>query len=225
MSLLLEAKNISKTFFSTENITLFHDINLTCFEGQTLAITGPSGVGKSTLLHILGTLETPSTGQIYIEGKCAEKTNFSLIRNQKIGFVFQSYHLLEDYTVIENVLLPALIKKQSIFKGSLAYKRGLELLDLVGLYHKKDLPSKFLSGGEKQRVAIARALCNDPPLLLADEPTGNLDEKNGESIHELLLYSAKKLHKGLIVVTHNSCLSNRCDKKFLLKNGILECVQ
>jgi lipoprotein-releasing system ATP-binding protein len=222
---VLQAKNIGKFFNSPEKITLFKDVNFELAQGETVAILGPSGVGKSTLLNIFGTLEKPSEGRLIISGMDVLTSNIFALRNQQIGFIFQSYNLLENYTVLENVLMPARIGRQSVSIHSKCYQRALSLLDQLGLFTRKDFLAKYLSGGEKQRAALARALINDPCLLLADEPTGNLDEKNAKIVHDLLIESAKKYNKGFIVVTHNQELAESCDRKFILKNSILECIQ
>lgn len=225
MTPLLVAKKITKTFDSTHPFTLFSNVDLSSFPGQSIAIVGPSGVGKSTLLHVLGTLEEPTSGELFIDDQVVSKANKDNIRNEKIGFIFQGFHLLDDYTVLENVLVPAMIKKEKVNMGAKAYQRACELLEIVGISHRKEFLCRYLSGGEKQRVALARALCNNPSILLADEPSGNLDEKNAHLVHELLLHCTKTYQKGLIVVTHNLDLANLCDEKFILKNGILECMQ
>lgn len=222
---ILSAKKIKKTFFTPSPLDLLKEINLDVFPKKTIAIVGRSGSGKSTLLSILGTLETPTSGELEIHGKRVELNQVDKIRNELIGFIFQSYHLLEEYTALENVLIPAKIARIDVKKGSKMHKRALELLGQVGCLDRANFLAKHLSGGEKQRVAIARALCNDPSLILADEPTGNLDDENSKKIHELLIHFAKELNKGLIIVTHNRDLAALCDQRFLLKNGLLECIQ
>lgn len=195
-------------------VTILHDISLEVEAGQTVAITGKSGEGKSTLLHILGTLEKPSSGELFICGKPLK--NLPQIRNRHIGFIFQSFNLLEEYTVLENVLMPG-----KIGRHKLDHIRALTLLEEVGLSHRADFPAKLLSGGEKQRAAIARALYNDPDLILADEPSGNLDHSHSVAIHEMLIGSAKKRNKALIIVTHDPELASLCDRTYLLMDGIL----
>lgn len=197
-------------------MTILKEINLEVAQGETVAIMGPSGVGKSTLLHILGTLEAPTDGELIIAGKSTQTTSNSQLRNQHIGFIFQNYNLLEEYTAMDNLMMPARIgrKKENL-------KRAHELLDRVNLLDRKDFLAKLLSGGEKQRLAIARALYNDPELILADEPTGNLDDEHSQNIHNLLLGAAKDFNKSLIVVTHNHDLAKLCDRQYLLRDGIL----
>jgi len=207
--MILKAKNITKTYAKTPVLS---NLSLTVKSGESIAICGRSGEGKTTLLHILGTLEEPDSGEIEIAGQRLTRSTAPHIRNQQIGFIFQAYNLLEDFTALENVLMPARIARKPITR-----QKGLELLSLVGLQAKADLPAKFLSGGERQRVAIARALCNDPNIILADEPTGNLDRTNGRNIGELLI----SLKKSLILVTHDPELAALCHHQYLLKDGQL----
>lgn len=219
--MILKAHNLCKTYPKPNEVTILKDISLEVSLGTTVAISGPSGVGKSTLLNIFGTLEAASSGYLEIASQKIENTNLASIRNHHIGFIFQSYHLLEEYTALDNILMPARIAKKSTSKNSPSYKRAMMLLEKVGMAHRAHFLTKLLSGGEKQRIAIARALCNDPSLILADEPTGNLDEANARSIHTLLISCAKEFNKSLIIVTHNQELAGLCDERFLLKNGSL----
>lgn len=182
---------------------------------------GTSGEGKSTLLQILGTLEAPTSGDLLIAGKSVLNTPLSILRNRHIGFVFQAFNLLEDYTVLQNVLMPALIGGKGIGKHSEAYSRALYLIERVGLKQRLHFHTKLLSGGEKQRVALARALCNDPEIILADEPSGNLDHNTSSHIHALLMEAVKEFNKALIVVTHDDTLAALCDRKLILCNGYL----
>lgn len=221
----LNAKNLKKTFYSPVKVPILKGVDLTAEQGETVAIMGRSGEGKSTLLHILGTLEKPCGGELTIAGNKVQFRNTSSIRNLHIGFVFQSFHLMEDYTVLENILFPARIARKSIAKTSPAFERALQLLELVGLSDRASFNAKQLSGGEKQRAAIARAMINDPDLILADEPSGNLDSATAESIHTLLLDFARKHHKTLLIVTHDHALANLCDRKLLLKDGLLHSYQ
>lgn len=215
MTAVLSAKKLKKVFTQPKEQTLFDHLSLDVGKGEAIAIMGRSGEGKSTLLHLLGTLDNPTEGELYILGEKVSSFNRNTIRLKRLGFVFQSFHLLEDFTVLENVLMPAQIaRKQS-------RERALALLDQVGLKGKEKQIAKQLSGGEKQRVAIARALCNDPDILLADEPSGNLDSQTAKGIHDLLLHFCKKEGKTLIVVTHNEELASLCDQIYLLKNGTL----
>lgn len=221
---LLIASHLSKVYQSPEEITVLEDVSLKVLRGETVAILGPSGVGKSTLLNILGTLETESNGTLSILGHMSPFKNPAKIRLESIGFIFQSYHLLNEYTTLENILMPARVARKPIHKNSESYKRAILLLDKVGMSHRKNHLVKLLSGGEKQRVAIARALCNNPDIILADEPSGNLDEQNSKVIHNLLIDCAKSLNKALILVTHNNELAALCDTRYLLRKGKLELV-
>lgn len=217
-SVILQASQIRKAFYFPTKIEILKQIDLTVYRGDTLAIMGRSGEGKSTLLQILGTLDNACAGQLEVGGTIINQFNKSQIRNKKLGFVFQSFHLLEDYTALDNVLMPAKIARQKTSAGSAAYQRACDLLDHVGLSDRRHFNTKLLSGGEKQRVAIARALCNDPDIILADEPSGNLDQQTSEHIHQLLL----DFKKTLIVVTHNQELAHLCQRRYRLVNGVLE---
>jgi lipoprotein-releasing system ATP-binding protein len=219
--MILRAKRIVKKFYSPTAVEVLKGVDLEVDSGMTLAIVGKSGEGKSTLLHILGTLEKPCSGKIEICGKDTTLNPLPELRNQHIGFIFQSYNLLDEDTVIDNVLMPAKIARQPTNKGSPAYQRALFLLESVGLKDRAHFLAKLLSGGEKQRAAIARALCNDPDLILADEPSGNLDHAHSQDVHALLIRLAKEFNKSLIVVTHDKELSSLCDLTLQLKDGNL----
>jgi len=218
----LIARNIEKRFHSgAGELTILDGASLELTSGESLAIMGPSGSGKSTLLNIIGTLETPTGGEVVIDGCdpfALSETDLARFRNQTIGFVFQEHHLLPQCSVLENVLLPTLADPDSPD----AEQRARELLDRVGLADRLDHRPAQLSGGERQRVAIARALINNPSVLLADEPTGNLDVKTAETIADLLT----EIHHGentiLIVVTHSQKLANRYDRCVELVAGKLE---
>jgi lipoprotein-releasing system ATP-binding protein len=218
---LLLAKGICKSFKKPRALTILKGIDLEVKPGDSLAITGRSGEGKSTLLHILGTLERSSNGELWIGGEKVTFWNASRLRRQKIAFVFQSYHLLDDYSVIENILMPCYINRKDISKKSMTYQKAKELLDLVGLKERASFPTKLLSGGEKQRVALIRAFVEEPDLLLADEPSGNLDQETAESIHRLLVDYTKKPGKALIIVTHHEKLASLCSRRLELKQGFL----
>ncbi len=217
----LRARQIHKAYYAPEKIPVLQGVDLEVRAGETVAITGQSGQGKTTLLHVLGTLENPCSGSLEIMGQALSWHNKSRIRNKNLAFIFQSFHLLEDYTALENVLIPARIARMNTSPGSSAYQRGLDLLHSVGLSERCHFHTKLLSGGEKQRVAIARALCNDPDLIFADEPSGNLDETTAQHIHDLLLGYAKNHGKSIIVVTHNPHLAERCDTRYHLQGGCL----
>lgn len=221
MNIVLRARQITKRFLTPTPIVVLKEIDLEINRGESIAIVGKSGEGKSTLLHILGTLEKPSSGTLEICEHNTAHSSLSLLRSQHIGFIFQSYNLLDDYTVLDNVLMPAKIARKPTHKGSIAYQRALKLLENVGLESRAGFLAKLLSGGEKQRAAIARALCNDPDLILADEPSGNLDHFHSQEVHSLLINLARDLNKSLIVVTHDKDFSSLCDKTLLLKDGNL----
>ncbi len=219
---ILEAEGIEKSFYDPALVSILSGIDLTLHSGESIAIMGPSGEGKSTLLHILGTLEDPSRGRLQIQGKEVTPGNLAAFRNDHIGFIFQAFHLLEDYTALENVLMPARIARRASSPGSLAYQHAEGLLGEVGLHDRMHYSTKLLSGGEKQRVAIARALCNNPEIILADEPSGNLDHASSQAIHELLFRCCTEHGKGLIVVTHDQHLAAQCDKVYWLQEGKLK---
>ena len=222
--IILEAKGLHKSFYNPSKVHIIKGIDLVVRRGESVAIMGRSGQGKSTLLHLLGTLENPCEGQLTIANQEVTAFNKSRIRNRHIAFVFQSFHLMEDYTALENVLMPARIARQRVAKGSTAYNKAHQLLELVGLHERIHFHTKLLSGGEKQRVAIARALCNDPDIIFADEPSGNLDLQTSRAIHDLLLGYAAKTNKTLIIVTHNSELYELCSKRYTLEAGRLTIV-
>ena len=214
---ILNAKNLTKTFVQPSKYQIIKNASLKVHSGETIAIIGPSGSGKTTLLHILGTLDYPDSGTLEISGKNALTDTSNLIRNKYVGFVFQNYNLLDEYTVLENIIMPGKISRKTDLKD-----RAKKILDSVGMGTHIDHLAKLLSGGEKQRVAIGRALFNDPNLILADEPSGNLDNTNSSQIHDLLISTIKNLNKGVIVVTHNHELAKKCDRVYLLNDGYLK---
>jgi len=220
-SLILKATALQKSFYHPVTVPILQGVDLEVSRGESVAIMGRSGEGKSTLLGILGTLDKPCGGTLQLVGQTVSSSNRNDLRNGHIGFIFQSFHLLEDYTAIENVLMPARIAREATHKNSPAFLRAMELLERVGLKERAFFHTKLLSGGEKQRVAIARALCNDPDILFADEPSGNLDAQNSRFIHDLLLNFVKENQKALVVVTHNQELADLCATRYALKSGIL----
>jgi lipoprotein-releasing system ATP-binding protein len=194
-------------------------IDLEVYEGEIVAVIGPSGVGKSTLLHILGVLDRPTTGEMQIDGEniyTFSDERLAELRNKTVGFVFQFHHLLPEFTAVENVAMPALI---SGMHQSLAWRRAIELLDKVGLRHRVNHRPMELSGGEQQRVAVARALMNRPRILLADEPSGNLDVESSQLLHDLMWRINRQLKLTLIVVTHNLDLAKRADRVIEMRDG------
>lgn len=221
MATILKVENIQKAFYAPAKTSILKGVFLEAHQGESIAIMGRSGEGKSTLLHILGTLENPCSGTITIANQEVSRFNKTGLRNRHIGFVFQSFHLLEDYTVIDNVLMPSWIGRQNIQKGSPKYQDAMALLESMEISDRAHYNTKLLSGGEKQRVAIARALNNNPDIIFADEPTGNLDRQTSIGIQDLLINFTKKNHKTLIVVTHDKDLALRCDRQFELRDGLL----
>jgi lipoprotein-releasing system ATP-binding protein len=218
---ILKAKSLVKNFYHPVKIPILKGVDLEVLQGDTVAIMGRSGEGKSTLLQVLGTLEPACSGSLEIANQKISTFNKSKIRNQNIAFIFQSFHLLEDYTALENVLMPARIARKNVSKGSKAYLRGCMLLELVGLADRMHFRTKLLSGGEKQRTSIARALCNDPDLIFADEPSGNLDRITAAHIHNLLITFAHENKKSLVIVTHDHSLAELCSKQYQLEAGVL----
>ncbi|QWV92684.1 ABC transporter ATP-binding protein [Geomonas oryzisoli] len=208
MSNLLEVKNLFKSYGTGEaKVEVLKGIDLTVGVGDTIALVGPSGAGKSTLLHVMGTIDRPTSGEVLFDGQkvfnLADQP-LAAFRNRSIGFVFQFHHLLPEFSALENVMMPLLIggEKRSRCEG-----RALQLLKDVGLGHRVTHRPGELSGGEQQRVAIARALVREPKLLLADEPTGNLDMKTSEEVHALLYEIQRQTGISLVIVTHNEQLA------------------
>ena len=204
------------------SLVVLRNVNLALDRGDALAIMGPSGSGKSTLLHLLGTLDRPSAGQVTLEGTnpfSLPERELAAFRNRRIGFVFQEHHLLPQCSVLENVLIPTLVNRETRPNETEAYAR--QLLERVGLAGRLDHRPAELSGGERQRVAVARALILKPVLLLADEPTGNLDRKNAQAIGELLLDLHQQEKNILVVVTHSAELSRLFPKRSEVNDGTL----
>eukprot|EP01136_Pigoraptor_vietnamica_P038985 Opistho-1_new@109035 len=229
MKKILSAQNLHKVYAGDPPLCVLKGVFLEVAAGESVAIMGKSGEGKSTLLHILGTLEEATEGELTLMDTVITPTpsSFALaqIRNRHLGFIFQAFHLLEDYTVLENVLMPAQIAGMATSVKSPSYKRGLALLEKVGLLARTHFLTKNLSGGEKQRVALARALFNEPKILLADEPTGSLDYAHSVAIHELLLTLCKSSSAALLIATHDPQLALLCDRILVLKEGLLHPVE
>ena len=214
---MIEAKGIRKSFASLE---VLKGIDFSCAKGEIVAIMGASGAGKSTLLQILGTLSTPDSGSLSIDGTdvlSLRGGELSAFRGRKIGFVFQFHHLLPAFTALENVMMPALIAGQA---EKTARKRAGELLDELGLAERAEHKPSQLSGGEQQRVAIARALINDPAVIFADEPTGNLDSVTKKEIQQLFLDLRASHGQSIVIVTHDPELASACDRCLNMKDGL-----
>ncbi len=219
---LLEAKAVSKSYQEGKLSTkVLEQVDLKVYPGEQLAIVGSSGSGKSTLLHILGTLDKPSAGQVLLEGEDLYKASASRqaqLRNQAMGFIYQFHHLLPEFNALENVAMPGLIAGRP--KAEVR-AQARALLERVGLGHRLDHTPAELSGGERQRVAIARALINSPKVVLADEPTGNLDAHSGEAVYELIRELASQLGTAFVVVTHDHQLAARMDRQLQMVDGRL----
>ncbi|WP_321492831.1 ABC transporter ATP-binding protein [uncultured Desulfobacter sp.] len=217
---LVQLDGVSRSFvFKTAELNILHKADLTIQQGETIAVVGSSGIGKSTLLNIIGTLDKPDEGNLMFNGEQILGYNnekLAAFRNKNIGFVFQFHYLLQGFTAVENVMLPGLISGKS--KKTIE-KYAVDMLERVELGARIKYRVEDLSGGEQQRVAIARALVMAPALLLADEPTGNLDQKNSHAVHQLLKELNRETGMTIIVVTHNSDLAGLMDRKLTLKDG------
>ncbi|MBW9461435.1 MULTISPECIES: lipoprotein-releasing ABC transporter ATP-binding protein LolD [Kluyvera] len=220
--ILLQCDNLCKRYQEGNVQTdVLHNVSFSIGEGEMMAIVGTSGSGKSTLLHLLGGLDTPTTGDVIFSGQPMSKLSSAAkaeLRNQKLGFIYQFHHLLPDFTALENVAMPLLIGKK---KTAEITTRALEMLKAVGLEHRASHRPSELSGGERQRVAIARALVNNPRLVLADEPTGNLDAKNADSIFKLLGELNQSQGTAFLVVTHDLQLAKRMGRQLEMRDGHL----
>ena len=218
----VKVENLKKTFQTGDtNLTVLESLNLNVRKGEIVTIIGRSGSGKSTLLNLIGGLDKPTEGSINIKGvniETGDETALSEFRNKYVGFIFQFHHLLPEFTVLENVMMPHLIGNGA---KSIVYDKSLDLLRSLNILEKKDFKPNKLSGGESQRVAIARALINDPEIILADEPTGNLDLETAEIIKELLFEIVKKYGHTMIIVTHNNAIVKDSDSVYQLKYGAL----
>ena len=207
---------------SINEISILNGIDISINEGEIVSVVGKSGAGKTTLLQILGTLEKPTTGRVLFNDKDVFQLNeneLAAFRNKNIGFVFQSHHLLPEFTALENVCIPAYIAKST--KKS-ANERAKHLIDLMGLSDRFNHKPSELSGGEQQRISVARALMNNPQVVLADEPSGNLDSKTAESLHELFFKLRDVNKQTFIIVTHNNKLADLADKKITIKDGKMD---
>jgi len=220
---VLSVRNVQKSFVGGDGtrLDILLGIDLDVGLGERIAITGASGTGKSTLLHILGSLDRPSSGQILVDGKAVSEFSedeLAEMRNRYVGFVFQFHHLLREFTALENVMMPALIAGVA---QSEARDRSRELLEEVGVIGRESHKPRQLSGGEQQRVAVARALVNQPLVLLADEPSGNLDTQTSQRLHDLIFELRAGRGLSMVVVTHNLDLARRADRVLVLQEGRL----
>jgi lipoprotein-releasing system ATP-binding protein len=220
--IIVNVEHLRKSFTDDEGvIDVLKDVCFTVNRGEMVALVGISGAGKTTLLQILGGLDNFNQGSVSVLGydlKSMTAKRLAAFRNQHIGFVFQFHHLLPDFTALENTMIPGLIAGKS---ADACKKRGIELLDIFGLAARKSHFPTELSGGERQRVALARALFNDPAFVLADEPTGNLDKKNGEYLLEYFKKANKELNQTFIIATHNAQLTNGLNRALFLEDGIM----
>lgn len=215
---MISCQNIYKSY---EQLQVLKGVSLEISKGDLVCIVGPSGAGKSTLLHIIGTLDKADSGIVTINNQdiaVLKDKELSDFRNQHLGFVFQFHHLLPEFTALENVCIPAFIAKEGETETK---KRAAELLDFLGLKDRIHHKPNELSGGEQQRVSVARALMNHPLVILADEPTGNLDTERSEELHRLFFDLKKEFNQTFIIVTHNEHLAEKADKKFVMKDGLI----
>ena len=216
---MIQLRNVSKLYPGKQNVTAIEGVDLEIQTGELVAIVGPSGSGKSTLLNMIGTLDRPSAGEVVIDGQplgSLDDYGLTRIRRDKIGFIFQFFNLLPSLTAAENVALPLHLRR---WPGRKAKARARELLDVVGLGRRVDHLPDELSGGERQRVAIARALSIDPPILLGDEPTGNLDTKTGHEILELIRALQQRLNITVVIVTHDPTVAASCPRVVRMRDG------
>ncbi|HUF70023.1 MAG TPA: ABC transporter ATP-binding protein [Longimicrobiales bacterium] len=221
---LLEGRNLSRVYTEEDGseLTILHGVEIAVARAEAVAVIGASGAGKSTLLHLLGGLDRPSAGEVFLDGRnvsTLDDVELASVRNRRIGFVFQFHHLLREFSAVENVMMPMLIGGVAAAE---AERKATDLLGEVGLEHRLSHKPTQLSGGEQQRVAVARALANQPAVVIADEPSGNLDTHTSEQLHELL-FRMRELHGvALIVATHNRELADRADRILLVKDARLQ---
>lgn len=215
---MIQASGIHKSY---DNLEVLKGIDLHIGKQEIVSIVGASGAGKSTLLHIIGTLDKADCGQLVIDGTEVNKLNDSALaafRNQKIGFVFQFHHLLPEFTAIENICIPAYIGGMSKKEAT---DRAMQLLEYLNLTDRKNHKPSELSGGEQQRIAVARALINNPAVVLADEPSGNLDSQSAQDLHQLFFRLRDEMHQTFVIVTHNPELAAMSDRTITIKDGVI----
>ncbi len=216
--MILSAKHIEKKF---GDLQVLKGIHLEIEKGEVVSIVGSSGAGKTTFLQILGTLDKPDSGELIINGvnpfKLSQK-ELAKFRNTELGFIFQFHQLLPEFSAVENAILPALIKGESLLDAKNKAKRIFEILNIS---HRMEHKPSELSGGEQQRVAVCRALINSPSIIFADEPTGNLDSKNSEELHQLFFELRKEFNQTFVIVTHNDSLANMADRKLVMADGLI----
>ena len=215
---MLHASGIYKSY---GDLMILKGVDFQVNKGEIVSIVGASGAGKSTLLHIIGTLDKADRGQVLINGTDVNRLStrqLSAFRNQHIGFIFQFHHLLPEFTALENVCIPAFIRQTD---KRTAEKKAMELLQLLGVDHRSHHKPNEMSGGEQQRVSVARALINNPSIVLADEPSGNLDSENANALHRLFMDLRRELDQTFVIVTHNEELARISDRKVTMKDGLI----
>jgi putative ABC transport system ATP-binding protein len=219
---VLQTFNLTKVFDSSVRVVALRDVNISVKRGEFVAVVGPSGSGKSTLLNLIGALDRPTKGKVIIDGIdifAQSDGEIARLRNEKMGFVFQSYNLINRTSVLRNVEIPSIIEGMPKERRT---SRAMKLLKLLGIDDRANFKPTALSGGQQQRVAIARALMNNPSIILADEPTGNLDSKTGQEVFDLLKDLSRKYHRTIIMVTHNPELSDKTDRAIYVRDGRVE---